>query len=214
MDYEQSILLNYELEADKLPKKYLLTAKLFNSIVRPMTRELKKLMQYYWIPYESSLFMMKPIRTFEKSHHSRNVLKMQERRFESLKIQFALLVEKYRVKVDKLHEKRKKQKGNEEDFDIHRELYLASLWHPENKASRDFVKRHDINADKSLRKFLLVANDFYDTKKLTFETFAQYHNCCLKACHNGNFLKQLMHAKKLISIPLLLVPELFENQLL
>jgi len=29
MDYEQSILLNYELEADKLPKKYLLTAKLF-----------------------------------------------------------------------------------------------------------------------------------------------------------------------------------------
>jgi len=91
-----------------------------------MTRDLKNLMQYYWIPYESSLFMTKPIRTFEKTQHSRNVLKMQEKRFESLKVHFALLVEKYRGKLYKLQAHRKEKKGVEEDLDIQRQLYLAS----------------------------------------------------------------------------------------
>jgi len=68
--------------------------------------------------------------------------------------------------------------------------------------------------DQSLKKFLLVANNFYAIKKLTFESFEQYHRCCLKASHNGRDLKKLMLSKKLVTIPLLLVPELFKKNLL
>jgi len=180
--------------------------QLFNDIVMPFTRALRRLMASKSIIHEHAVLLRMPLLFSFGDQKIRSFIRKQSaKRFESFKRQLTeeTIVE-YRARFDKIVKNNGNDKAN-----ILPALYLASLYHPAQQQSKEIEDL--FHESPKFTQFKTLAINFYNPnesgrKKLL--NFDVYTKQCQEMISKNKTYKQFVNSRKLLFTYLLICPDL------